>query len=108
MKKEHRIGNNGYEYRSIQTILSNKLYCYSVVTIENGKSKYILEIYQGENYIVGSKEKSYSKVYRLMDVPECYKSIVKVLEEEYNKTNWDLTPEGNLKQIKQTNKEPRT
>ena len=41
----------------------------------------VMEYYKGENYVVDSKAKSYSKVYREPQIPEKYKSVFLTLKE---------------------------
>lgn len=51
----------------------------------NDKTKKGVEVYSGENYIVGSKEKSYSRVYPIDKVPSKYNKIVSELKEEHER-----------------------
>jgi hypothetical protein len=51
----------------------------------NDKSKKGIEVYVGENYVVGSKERSYSRVYTLDNYPGKYRAIVEELKNEHSR-----------------------
>ena len=62
-------------------------------TLKNkGKSSEGVEVYSGENYILGSKEKSYSRNYPMNKIPSAYKAIVEALKEVHNKKKWSKDP----------------
>lgn len=99
-KKYHRkYPDVGWQYKAI-----------SIKTIDDGKTKEIIyyelndkgrqtkgiEIYQGSNYIVGSKNRSYSRSYKLQKVPDKYKMIVKQLIKKHKSTIWSKKGYVNL------------
>lgn len=52
-----------------------------------------LEIYKGENYVVGETSKSWSRSYKdLNKIPVKYKPILEVLKEEHKNIDWNKLP----------------
>lgn len=65
-------------------------------SIDRGKKKRGVEVYSGENYIVGSDDRSYSRSYPMSNVPAKYKSIVAELIRLHKSTTWSKAPYINL------------
>lgn len=70
----------GWEFQSATTTDSDQMICYTRVK-DNGKFKEVIEIYSGENYVLNSTKKSYSRVYTRAELPYKYQSIVLGLSE---------------------------
>lgn len=63
-----------------------------------------MEYYKGENYVSGSKEKSYSKVYSEKDIPSKYKKAWNELKREYeskykDQKNTSMTAKEKFKKV---------
>jgi len=82
-------------------------YYKDVITGDNG-----VEIYQGENYIPGSKSKSYSRQYsNLEDIPGKYLDVVEDLMNEHDLTDWNITINKSVpipESINEAKKKPTT
>ena len=55
---------DGWHFQSIQETVGDTMFSFYRVKDENG-TREGLEIYSGENYVVGSKSKSYSRHYSI-------------------------------------------
>ena len=91
-KKIHRrYPAQKWNYKAIQTTITENGKKRNVIfytLICNGKRSNGVEVYGGKNYIVGSKDSSYSRNYKLSKVPQKYKDIVKKLKSVHSKTKW--------------------
>lgn len=90
-KIHRRYPESDWDYRAISTIINdagkkrNVIY-YSL--IQKTKKSEAVEVYTGENYIVGSKDKSSSRRYEMKDLPSKYKETVAELKKVHKKTKW--------------------
>jgi hypothetical protein len=50
--------------------------------------KWMFEIYQGQNYIVGSKNRSYSRAFPLNEVPAKYEEIMNRMRDKLTSYIW--------------------
>ncbi len=97
-KKYHRkYPDSKWEYKAISTKVTdektyrmNEIIYYTV--IDKGKKRKGVEVYSGENYILDSPDRSYSRSYSMENVPEKYQSIVDELIDVYNSTTWSKEP----------------
>jgi transcriptional regulator of NAD metabolism len=55
-----------------------------------------VEVYSGENYIVGSKDKSYSRQFSMSKIPDKYKKIVAELKKVHKATKWSTAKRVDL------------
>jgi len=83
--KEYIDESRNWHYQSITAIIKvngiEKQFCYG--SIDKGESRF-LEIYQGENYIVGSTDKSRSWKYNEERIPKKWKEVSSVLKLAFN------------------------
>jgi len=59
--------------------------------IDKGKKFESIEMYSGKNYIIGSKEPSYSRLFSLKNIPKKYLHIVNICKKIHTKTKWSNT-----------------
>jgi hypothetical protein len=80
-----------WDYKAISRIINDnglkRMIIYYTLK-SKGKFKQGVEMYSGENYIVGSKDRSSSRSYQYPDYPVKYKSIVEELKKVHAKTKW--------------------
>lgn len=71
----------GWDFQSASYInkYTDKLVCYTRVR-DNGVFKEVVEVYSGENYVPGSKKRSYSRVYSIDNIPKPYDRTVDALK----------------------------
>ncbi len=91
-KKTHRrYPDRAWDYKAISTIMNDggtkRNVMYHTLSSKGEKSEGV-EVYTGENYIPDSKDKSYSKMYKMKDIPTKYKKVVEELKEVHKKTKW--------------------
>jgi len=103
VKKYHRkYPDSKWEYRAISTKVfdersyrMNEIIYYTL--IDKGRKSRGVEVYSGENYIVGCfDERSYSRSYSMPNVPAKYKSIVNELMRVHKSTTWSKEKYVNL------------
>ena len=95
-KKYHRrIPESRWDYKAISTTINGVEIIYYTL-ISKGKHSVGVETYSGRNYDVGSKNRSYSRTYKLSKVPSKYRIIVKQLRNEHSRTAWSNASEVNL------------
>ena len=88
-KKTHRrYPSQNWDYKAISTIINGNgtkkdIYYYTLLGKDEG-----IEIYAGLNYIVGSKDKNYSRRYDIDKVPVKYKAVAEELKKIHQKTVW--------------------
>ena len=89
--KEYIDETTNWNYQSISTkVITNgikKELCYG--SINKGETRF-LEIYQGENYIVNSKDPSRSWKYNEDKIPQKWKELTSLLRSAFNTTFIDL------------------
>ena len=100
-KRHRRYPDSKWDYKAISTKVvdeqsyrMNEIIYYTVT--DKGKKKRGVEVYSGENYIVGSTDRSYSRSYSLSNVPSKYKSIVDELMRVHKSTTWSKEKYVNL------------
>jgi len=100
-EKIHRkYPKNGWEFRAISVRYRDddrtiKDIIYGK-TNDRGKQSVGVEVYSGKNYIVGSKDKSYSRKYDLNEIPKKYIAVVNFAKEIYNRQKWSNASEINI------------
>ena len=91
-KKTHRrYPDRDWDYKAISTIYNDGGTKRNVIyhtLIQKGKEKEGVEILTGSNYIVGSKDRSYSRSYSFDKFPVKYKKVVAELKEVHKATKW--------------------
>jgi hypothetical protein len=81
----------GWEFKAISAKVEDDGKTKDVVfgiSIENGVTRTGLEIYQGDNYIVGSKDPSRSWRYESDAIPKKWQELSSILEEVHQSTDW--------------------
>jgi hypothetical protein len=68
-----------WQFQSAQKSDPDTNVCYTRV-LDKGKFREILEVYSGENYVVTSNKRSYSRVYQMDSIPNKYKQTLLVLK----------------------------
>lgn len=71
----------GWDFQSASYInkYTEQMICYTRVR-DNGVFREVVEIYSGENYVPGSKKRSYSRVYPIDNIPKPHYRIVDILK----------------------------
>ena len=71
----------GWDFQSASYInkYTEQMICYTRVR-DNGVFREVVEIYSGENYVLGSKKRSYSRVYTMDNIPKPHERIVDILK----------------------------
>ena len=88
-----------WDYKGVSTyvkdngIIKNIIY-YTLV--DKGAEKEGIEIYQGKNYIVGSKDSSYSRVFTMNNYPKKYKDIVESAKKIHKEAVWSSAEYVNM------------
>lgn len=96
-----RYPDSKWDYKAISTKIfdprsyrSNEIYYCTV--IDKGKKRSGVEVYSGENYILDSTDKSYSRSYSMKQIPDKYKLTVKELKRIHESTLWSNAPYVNM------------
>ena len=79
------------DYKAISTYIIDDGKKRNVIyhTLKNkGKKTEGVEVYTGENYVVGSKDKSNSRAYKINELPIKYKDVLASLKKVYKNTKW--------------------
>jgi len=87
-----RYPDTQWDYKAVSTEVGNKEIIYDTLS-DHGKKSQGVEIYSGRNYDVGSNERSYSRKYKLSEVPKIYKKTVAMLKRVHKKTKWSKEKE---------------
>lgn len=90
IKYIHRNFKN-WEFRAVSAKVEDEGKTKDVnfgISIEDGVTRVGLEIYQGENYIVGSKDTSRSWRYEMDAIPKKWKKLCLILEALHGATDW--------------------
>jgi hypothetical protein len=71
-----------WKFQSVQTEIDGMLICYTrfMVPSSGDRVNEVLETYSGSNYIPGSKDKSYSRVYGMDRVPTKHQTTVNLMK----------------------------
>jgi hypothetical protein len=98
-KKIHRrYPDTDWDYKAISTIINDNGLKRDVIyytLTRSGKVKKGVEMYAGENYIVGSKDRSSSRSYLYPEFPAKYKKLVEDLKQVHSKTKWSAAKKVN-------------
>ena len=91
-KKTHRrYPDSKWDYKAISTIFNDggtkRDVIYHTLT-SGGKKTEGVEILTGSNYIVGSKDRSNARTYKLTDCPSKYKELISKLKKVHQSTSW--------------------
>ena len=87
-KTHRRYPDQKWDYKAITVLIDRDTELIYSTLIDKGKRSEGVEIYTGENYVVGSKARSYSRQYTLSKLPEKYKKIVAELKNVHTATKW--------------------
>ena len=83
-----------WKFQSVQSEHDDRLVCYTRFKSGNDKVKEVLEVYSGENYVLTSKTRSYSKCYNMDQIPKKYQTtkflMQMCLKEELGKKNIEI------------------
>ena len=82
-----RYPDSKWDYRAVSTIFNDKEVIYYHLT-SNNKFSTGVEVYSGENYIVGDSRRSYSRTYTTKSIPKIYRDVVKKLISEHAGVIW--------------------
>ncbi len=82
----------GWNYQSAQSTSGDTMVCYTRV-LDKGIFREMLEVYSGENNVVGSTKKSYTRVYPMDKIPAIHRESVRLLK-------WNLFKKLNKNLIK--------
>jgi hypothetical protein len=90
-KTQRRYPNVDWDYKAISIIndfdgIKRDIVYYTL--INKDKRTEGVEIFSGANYVLGSNNRSYSKVYKFNKTPIKYKTIVDKLKKIHNETTW--------------------
>jgi len=71
----------GWDYQSASIVdyTLEQMICYTRVR-DKGEFREIVEIYSGENYVYGSNKRSYSRVYKVDEIPSKHIDLIFVLK----------------------------
>jgi len=87
-KKYHRrYPDTKWDYKAISTRVDGKEIIYYTL-LDRGKKSQGIEIFQGSNYDPKSSARSYSRNYKLGNVPSKYSKIVSALKSKHRTTSW--------------------
>lgn len=99
-KKIHRrYPESDWDYKAIATRIDDNGTKRDVIyhTVKSkGKNSEAVEVYAGENYILGSKDKSYSRKFEMSAIPTKYVSIVAELKKVHKGTKWSTAKKVNV------------
>jgi hypothetical protein len=84
----------GWKFQSAQKTQGDTMVCYSRV-LDNGIFREVVEIYSGENYVVGSTKKSYSRVYPMDKIPKIHVALA-------GRLKWELAKKLNKNLIRKS------
>lgn len=87
--------DRNWEYKGISTIVKDCGIERELIYCEANGIKSV-EMYTGSNYIVGSKNRSYSRKYSMNEIPKKYKDIVKILVAVFNSMEWSTEKYVNI------------
>jgi hypothetical protein len=96
--KIHRIFDDKSEYRAISALAINESgYVVEIIYYEKPVNKTVgVELYTGENYLFGSKNRSWSRSYKMDKVPKKYLEMVKELKWHHNLADWTIDENVNV------------
>ena len=83
--------HNGWEFRAANARVEDEGKAKDIVfgiTEENGVTRTGLEIYQGENYIIGSPDRTRSWRYEAGDIPKKWQHLYSQLEALHGVIDW--------------------
>jgi hypothetical protein len=90
-KTQRRYPNNDWDYKAISTYITENGVKKDIVyytLISKGVYKEGIEVFSGSNYIVGSKDRSYSKSYDINKLPLKYVDMLNTLKTKHIATKW--------------------
>ena len=80
---QRRYPSHNWDYKATSTMVNG----IRVIYYTNGDSQGV-EMYKGQNYIVGDSSRSWSRVYSLETYPKKYNNVVQELIKVHNNTQW--------------------
>jgi hypothetical protein len=89
-KIHRKYGNPRWEYRAICCqVINASNHLTDVIYYENTSKSIIgVEVYTGENYVLGARNRSWSRSYKMDKIPKKYIGLIKELKKIHAITEW--------------------